>query len=450
MSVADSTIAAIRFGYGFRPGEAPPTAAEALIKQLQQGARARLEFDIDPLPARVAKLKAFRQAKRTDSNSAEFLKLRKELARYSRKEVMRRLLQRAQSPHGFYERLAAFWADHFSVSSRNLTHRVVVPMFEIEAIRPNIMGDFAEMLVASCQHPVMLYYLDQPQSFGPNSPVGQRRKRGLNENLAREFLELHTLGVGGPYTQRDVREFAELLTGYAVRQDYAEFRFLAQRAEPGAETVLGRSYGGGQSSADDAAAFLRDLARHPATSRYIAQKLAVHFIADEPPEDLVAHLEQAFQHSDGHLPRVYEALVEHPAAWDLFGRKVKPPVELMVSTWRALGLDLRDADKNDELAKEALSGLRAMGQRIFDAPGPDGWPETAVDWITPQGLAARIEWVSKVAQFVARQRDIDPRRFAEQALGDALSPQTMLAVAGAPERWEGIALTLASPEFNRR
>ena len=451
MSVSRETIAAIRFGYGLGPGDPPPGGPEGVLAQAEAGARAGLLFPSDPMPARIDRIKALARANRRDRDSEQTRQLKRALRRYVMQDGARRIFQRALSPHGFFERLAAFWADHFTVSARNLGHRVLVPAYEIDAIRPHIMGRFQDMLVAVVQNPAMLHYLDQPQSFGPNSRAGKRRGRGLNENLAREVLELHTLGVGGPYTQTDVREFAELLTGYATRRGYGAFAFFPNRAEPGAETVLGRSYGPGRPSEDHAEDALRDFAAHPVTAKHLARKLAVHFVADDPPEDLVAHLEAAYRRSEGALPPVYAALLEHPASWESFGAKIKQPFDLVVSTLRATGLKMGDLTQHgDKTGRGALLALRNMNQPLFGPPGPDGWPEEAEAWITPQGLAARLTFAGNAGQLLARRTDLDPRRFAETALADALRPETTFVVGGAPDRWEGFALTLASPEFNRR
>ena len=248
-----------------------------------------------------------------------------------------------------------------------------------------------------------------------------------------------------------MRELAELLTGFTYRAATATFQFRPNAAEPGAETVLGRPYGGDPARPADVDEVLEDLAVHPATARHLARKLAVHFVADEPDTGLVDHVADAWRQSGGHLPAVYRALLEHPAAWADPGAKVKRPQDLLVSTLRATGVEaaLREQAARRR-GRRYFQALRAMNQPIFQAPGPDGWAETGEEWITPQGLAARLEFAGTVGRRLARRTAFDPRDFAERALADALRPETRRVVRGAPERWEGFALVLASPEFNRR
>jgi uncharacterized protein (DUF1800 family) len=344
-----------------------------------------------------------------------------------------------------------FWADHFSVAARDGAGRELPGAMMQDAIRPNLTGRFADLLIAVETHPAMLIYLDQIRSFGPTSPVGLRRGRGLNENLARELLELHTLGVEAGYSQTDVRELAELLTGMAVHPD-GSLRFVRNRAEPGAETVLGVSYP--ENPADGMVpvrAALADLAVRPETARHLARKLAVHFVSDTPDPALVAALEAAWIGTGGDLMAVYAALLEHPAAWAPAAEKARPPVEFVIASLRALGLDGRAIAALDDrrLRRAVLAPMEAMGQPWQAPRGPDGWPEAAQDWITPQGLAARIRWAMEApAQLVAALPD--PRALLVRALEDAASGQLVWAVSGAENRAEGVGLVLASPEFNRR
>ncbi|MEO1490754.1 MAG: DUF1800 domain-containing protein [Pseudomonadota bacterium] len=452
MTVSASTIAAIRFGYGYHPDQPPPRGADDLLTQIRRGTRARPIFPVEPIAKRADEVRRMFAIRKASGRSDEFRQMRRKIRHKTVREGVDGLLHRALSPNGMFERLTAFWLDHFSVGFRNAVHtRTLVP-FEHDAIRAHLNGRFADMLTAVAQHPAMLVFLDQGASIGPNSRAGSRRGRGLNENLAREILELHTMGVDGPYTQKDVREFAELLTGYGVKLRDGAFQFFPTRAEPGAETVLGTTYGGDPPRAEHAHALFEDLAMHSATADHIAHKLAVHFVADDPDPDLVRHIAAAWKRSRGNLPRVYEALLDHPAAWDAFGAKVKRPEELIVSTLRAGGLTRAEAKAIDRRPRShIIRDLKRMNQPLHQPPGPQGWPEDAEAWITPQGLAARLDFAGTTGQRLAKARqDLDPRRFAQTALQDALRPETAFAVGGAPERWEGLALVLASPEFNRR
>ncbi|MEM9140486.1 MAG: DUF1800 family protein, partial [Pseudomonadota bacterium] len=249
MAVSRSTIAQIRFGYGFHPGQRPPAGPEDLIASLRQARRAPLLLPVATAADRRALLDRFTAARKA-KDKVQRKKIVRQMRGDAARDAAARVYQRALTPHGFFERLAAFWADHYTVAGRNPGQLYMLPTFEVDAIRPHIMGRFANMLTAVVQHPAMLIYLDQVDSFGPASRAGQRTARGLNENLAREILELHTLGAAGPYTQRDVRQLAELLTGYGVQRGYLKFRFVQNRAEPGPETILGKTYGGDPARAD--------------------------------------------------------------------------------------------------------------------------------------------------------------------------------------------------------
>jgi len=448
MAPSRSTIAAIRFGYGFRPGEAPPDGPDALMAQLRRGAAEAPGFAPESMEARAEALLDRRKGVKQASTDAQDM-AKAAFRRFLERDRVERLAQSVGSPHGFHERLAFFWTDHFSVASRGPAQALAAPRLEVDAIRPHLNGRFADMLKAVTRHPAMLLYLNQADSIGPNSIAGRRREKGLNENLAREILELHTLGVDGPYGQDDVRQLAELLTGFSVDRDSGVFTFRPAIAEPGAETVLGRSYGGARASEKDALAALDDLAAHPATARHIARKLAAHFTADEPDADLVRHVEGAFSRSQGHLPAVYAALIDHPAAWDSFGAKVKQPFDFLVSACRAAGVEAAAIRENrDRIGRRSMAALRMMGQPLYNPPAPNGWPEEAAAWITPQGLAARMEIASAIGRKLAGRTD--PRQFLDAALGDAAGSDTRFAVGAAAEKWEGIALALASPEFNRR
>ena len=305
------------------------------------------------------------------------------------------------------------------------------------------------MLKAAVTHPSMLVYLDQVASFGPNSRAA-RGRRGLNENLAREVIELHSLGVGGAYTQRDVKQLAKLLTGLTAGFPKG-FALRPARAEPGAEQVLGRSYGGDAPSLDDIYAVLEDLATHPDTGAHLARKLAVHFCSDAPDEGMVASMADAYRDNSGALLSVYEAMLRHPFAWESFGQKVKQPIDFVTSSLRAIGLPAASLGKlsRKEMQSYLTGPMASMGQPWFRPLGPDGWAEAAEAWITPQGLAARLQWAMAAPSAFFRGLP-DPRGFVETSLG-SLADERLRFVAGAAEtRREGIALVLASPGFQRR
>ena len=306
------------------------------------------------------------------------------------------------------------------------------------------------MLIATTTHPMMLHFLDQSSSIGPQSRRAKvsDKQRGLNENLARELLELHTLGVGSAYGQEDVTQLAALLTGLRVTPN--GFRFNPSLAEPGAEVVLGASYGGGAARLADIDAALDDLALHPDTARHLATKLVAHFISDTPDPGMITAMSDAYLAADGDMMALYKTMLDHPASWGTRLEKVKPPFDYVVSSLRALSVIPKalDALNRKDLRNGIAQPLIAMGQTPARPPGPDGWPETADAWITPALLTARIEWSAGLARLFAE--DLDPRTFLETALGGLASRNLTFAAAGAETRWEGVAVVLASPEFNRR
>src|SRR5262249_15978839 len=248
------------------------------------------------------------------------------------KEAKARFDAAVHSDLGFAERLVWFWSNHFCV---NFDATVMAGGYEREAIRPYVLGKFVDMLLATESHGAMLLYLDNAQSIGPHSVSGINRARGLNENLAREILELHTLGVRTVYTQEDVTSFANVLTGWTIRatatdpEHGGEFVFINRMHEPGPLAVVGKTYE--DTGVEQGRAVLKDLARHPATAHHVAVKLARHFIADEPPPALVERLERRFSETDGDLKEVARALIAAPEALSPEQAKIKRPGEWIVS-----------------------------------------------------------------------------------------------------------------------
>ncbi len=453
MQTAQTAIATVRFGTGAAPGQPMANNRQTLMDQL------RAE---DPGPGRdytdlAARAKLLEDQSESRKEIRKNAKNAKALAqditdrfRATLHQDNLRLIGRSvDSPAGFRERLAWFWTDHFTVAADGRRRTLLAYDFVETAIRPYIAKPFAEMLKAVVRHPAMLVYLNQVRSVGPNSRMGQKRNRGLNENLAREVLELHTVGVGGSYVQRDVREFAELLTGMSLEDGL--FRFRPGIAEPGAETVLGRAYGGkGQASVEDVDRALEDLALHPDTAQHLARKLIVHFVGPDPAEDYVKAVADAYLQGDGRLTSAYHTLLDDPRAWALPLVNAKTPQHFLVSTLRSVGVTSADLAtlKRGEFGRGILAPLAAMGQPILRPLGPDGWPEDPANWITPAGLAARVEWANRVVQ--QRGKDLDPAAFLEQTLGVLAPPRLKELTARAETRHEGVTLVLASPTFNRR
>lgn len=441
-----------RFGFGIRPGARNMGSISDALKGLKEADPLDRRFARPDMMARIGLQQRIRKAKQDEKNRVRGAEARvKEFTQENRKligEDMRDYFARAAiSNHGFKERLVAFWLDHFTVAGKNQQVLLSLGAYIDEAIRPNVATSFGEMLKAVVTHPAMLLYLDQSASFGPNSKVAQRGKRGLNENLAREILELHTLGVDGSYSQEDVRQFAELLTGLRVGEK--GFFFDERAAEPGAETILGGIYGGATAKLSDIAGFLDDLAVHPDTAAHIARKLAVHFISEQPPQGLVDALTKTYRATDGDFMAVYKTLLEHPESANPMGAKAKWPTEFVISAVRALDISEDfSALTSREIRNSMQLPVQSMGMNIFRPSGPDGWSEAAADWITPPTLAARIEWAVEAAK--AHGQDKDPRQMLQDVLGDTASNELQVAVAGAESKWEGVALLLVSPEFNRR
>lgn len=450
MAISKTTLN-IRFGYGIRVGGANMASITGALRGVTAADPLDKRFVRPSIIERIdlhAEMQAARRDERNSVSGAEarYKAVRNKSRRWIVEDAQAYFARAALSEHGFKERLVAFWSDHFTVSGKNQQVQLALGAYTDAAIRANVGGSFADILKAVVMHPGMLLYLDQVTSFGPNSVIGKRQNRGLNENLAREVLELHTMGVDGSYTQDDVRQFAELLTG--LRLNDGGFYYDKRAAEPGAEQILGKSYGA-RGGLKDVLAFLDDLAVHPDTAAHISRKLAVHFIAENPPEDLVAAIAKTYRETGGELMAIYKTLLEHPASAAPLGAKVKWPTEYVISTLRALGLAEDFAQLSPrEVSKALQNPLQAMGMDIFRPAGPDGWSEAAADWITPPTLAARIEWAVEVAKTYGQT--IDPRELVIEVLGEGASNELQVAVAGAESKWEGVALLLVSPEFNRR
>jgi uncharacterized protein (DUF1800 family) len=362
-----------------------------------------------------------------------------------REEVRARFHAALDPIVGFGDRLAMFWANHFAVSvNKDNNVRTFAGLMEREAIRPHVFGRFADMLLAVETHPAMIFFLDNQQSIGPNSRAGQRRGRGLNENLAREILELHTLGVAGGYTQADVTALAKIITGWGVagrdsiNEPPGTFQFNPNTHEPGPHVVLGKTYpDGGFARGQDA---LRDLARHPSTAQHIARKLVRHFVADEPPASLVARLAHVFRDTDGDLQQVSRALIEAPEAWAQPAAKLRTPQEFLIAASRAL-------QRKPEIG-QIMGPLNAMGQPMWMPGGPNGFPDTAAAWASPEGIKTRLD----VASAIARQSasGVEPRTLVDEIFGPSLSTETRQAVLRAESRYQAVALALMAPEFQRR
>jgi uncharacterized protein (DUF1800 family) len=345
---------------------------------------------------------------------------------------------------GFVERLVWFWSNHFCISADK--DIAMVGAYEREAIRAHALGHFADMLQAVESHPAMLYYLDNVRSMGANSVAGINGDKGLNENLAREILELHTLGVRSGYSQADVTSFANVLTGWtstdaADPAHGGEFLFNKRLHEPGQQTVLGKFYAG--TGVDQGRAVLADLARHTATAQHIAQKLACHFVADTPPPPLVAKLAKSFMDSDGNLKTVAKTLVTADEAWVPARTKLKRPSEWIVGVLRLTG-GRWNANSPFNIGR-VLSLQATLGESLWRPPAPNGWSDTEAAWI--DGVPRRLDIANELA---GRLPSADPAALLESGLGPPASNHTRQTIAHAESRTQALALLLMAPEFLRR
>jgi len=435
----DAHTALNRFGLGARPGEA------AGLSDPQSWLQDQLVAPPAPLPheaglpdtATVMRaMLALRGGEKTAMRQAARAQLESDVQAWW---TSRRL-----TPAPFFHRWWAFWSDHFTVSA---VKRPVLPLwgaFQRDAIRPHVLGRFEDLLLASTRHPAMLLYLDNARSFGPNSRAGARG-RGLNENLAREILELHTLGVDGGYAQQDVQALARAITGWSVankvehldRSDVQHgFVFRRRAHEPGSKTIVGHTVPAGRAGGEQA---LRHLARHPSTRRHLCTKLARHFVSDQPDPALIADLQAVWERSDGHLGQVGRALIAHPLAQDPTPAKLKTPQDLVASVLRAVA----------DFSPRRLDGpARQLGQPAALAPSPAGWKDTSQAWLGPEGMLGRIDLAVRVANRSFRHTP-DVPGLARELLGPA-APEPLLTTLAGPHPRQGLTLLLASPAFQRR
>ncbi|QYD68009.1 DUF1800 domain-containing protein [Paraburkholderia edwinii] len=390
--------------------------------------------------------------------------LRTDIVTTYRDAVNARVLSALNTQTPFVERLVHFWANHFAISTEKPQVAVLAGAFEAEAIRPHVLGRFEDMLVAVERHPAMQFFLDQTNSVGPDSIAAMRaaernptRPRGLNENLAREIMELHTLGARSGYTQQDVTEFARAMTGWSValppvrtggangaggRANAAEpgrFVFRIAQHEPGTRTIIGRQYD--QTGEAQPLAVLHDFASSPATAHHVADKLARHFISDTPPPDVVSRVANAFTQSGGDLPTVYRALIESPQAWSPASAKFKSPWEWTISAMRGLGWqDLGDL--------QTAPLFTQLGQPIWRPGSPAGYDDVAASWASPDALLRRVELAQRLASRVGDR--LDARTLGDHLFAGSLSMPTATAVSRAESASTAFALLFVSPDFQRR
>jgi len=449
----EAALALHRFGFGPRAGSIEEIAADprgAVIAELDRpgagqitkpdlptsGAANRAVFEFN------AERNANQKRPRPDASmeaapaKPEAVPLPRQLFR---NEARARIDAALNAEIGLVERLVWFWSNHFCV---NQEKTVMAGAYEREAIRPHVLGRFVDMLLAAEGHPAMLLYLDNAQSIGPNSIAGINRDKGLNENLAREILELHTLGVRTTYTQDDVTNFAKVLTGWTIlptvtNPDHGgEFVYIKRAHEPGPQTVIGKDYD--DTGTEQGRAVLADLARHPATAKHIATKLARHFVADDPPPALVHRLTQRFLETDGDLEEVTQVLVAAPEAWAPEQAKIKRPGEWIVTALRATG-------ETGEIGRIIQAG-NLLGEPLWRPPAPKGFSDENAAWL--DGLAQRLD----IANTFAHREGlaVEPAAVMDAALGPLASAETRRAVVGAESRPQAMTVLLMASEFQRR
>lgn len=437
-------IAANRFGLGARADEAPRIVADPkgwLRAQLDGPGHSPPELAGFASGATQTALFLETRRKRGDPGIEKLF--REQWRQSFVDETGARTRAAATTPEPFRERLVRFWSNHFTVSAQRPGVLGLAGAFEREAVRPHVTGRFEDLLLAATRHQAMLFYLDNAVSIGPNSRVGRRTGKGLNENHAREILELHTVGVDGGYNQDDVRALAAMLTGWSVSRNERQsaigaFHFYAEAHEPAAQTLMGRRVADGGREQGEAA--LRFLAAHPATSRHVALKLARHFVADDPPRPLVERLAAVFRDTGGDLKALALALIEAPEVWAEPLPKVRTAEEFVIAALRATGAVPAETMR-------LVGSLRELGQAPMTAPSPAGWPDIGRAWASPESLLRRIEWAMAAARRLGPAARADA--LLAHALGEAATAATRRAVAEARGP-EAVALVLASAEFQRR
>jgi uncharacterized protein (DUF1800 family) len=479
-------IAVLRFGLGARPGDLAVAASDPRAWLTAQiGGPAPLAGNTPLAPSdqiftevlaardelQEMKREATARSAAVDTPAAgataaaAFNPVRDAYLPHYRAQVLARAQSAALTARPFAERLVHFWTNHFAVSADKGAVFGIAGTLENEAIRPNVNGRFADLLTAVEQHPAMIAFLDNQYSVGKDSelallaarraarqgtmgaPDQPKREFGINENLAREILELHTLGVNGGYTQTDVTSFAQIITGWSIGGGKGRlaggtpgrFYFRDNLHEPGAKTFLGKTYT--EDGRRQGEAVLADLSRHPATARFIATKLVRHFVADDPPPAAVERVAHAFRKSGGDLPHVYAALIEAPEAWDAEMRKFKTPEDFVFSTLRALNV-------SPSQPEEIVRSFDLLGQRQYVPGSPAGWPDTSRSWDGSDALMHRVLWASRAAS--RYERGIDPVELAASSLGAYARPETLTALRRASSSSQALALLLMSPEFQRR
>jgi uncharacterized protein (DUF1800 family) len=365
------------------------------------------------------------------------------------------------------EELDDFWFNHFNVNLDKGADRFQLATYERDAIRPNVLGHFRDLLEATASSPAMLFYLDNWQSVAENTvrrPNGNRPQRGLNENYARELMELHTLGVDGGYTQKDIIEVARCFTGWTIRnpQQGGGFFYNDRVHDKGEKIVLGITIpaGGGK---DDAEKVLDILANHPSTAKFVSKKLAMRFVADDPPPELLSRMAATFQATHGDIREVMKTMLTSKEFFSAgaYHAKVKTPFEMIASAVRATGAQV-------DYALPLAQQIGQLGEPLYRKVEPTGYSSANSEWVSSVSLLGRMNFAlaltqNKVAgvKVDAAQFTQDPNRNARQVLFHDPTPQTKSAIAAAladqksknpnaPTAALVAGLVMGSPDFQRR
>ncbi len=453
--ISPENIAVNRFGYGARGNEI--IKAKANPRKWLESQLKEIEFT-DGLPSsdevflaygkfqqQKKLLKKQKKKENTTKNKREDKQnmMRNNAARRTYVKMSSIALKQAiNSEHSVSWRLLDFFSNHFSVSSKGRLMLGLSPTLEREAIAPNLLGNFSDLLLAVMQHPAMIIYLNNEKSFGANSRLAKKRKVGLNENLAREIMELHTLGVNGGYRQNDVIELAKAMTGWSVKRPKKEhgsgFVFREYGHEPGNRTLLGKNYA--QRGIQQGQQMLRDLAMHPTTANYVCKKIAHHFVSESVQQSLIDKMQKTWLDNQGNIKKVMRTLFNASEAWLTTPQKFKTPREFVISAYRAIAPNTIN-DKN------LINSLNNLGQKPFNAGSPAGFSDDESDWLGASALIARIEWSSLLS---AKVKNINTAHIMANSLGASVSSNTYQMVMRAESRQQANTLFLMSPEFQRR
>lgn len=449
--VSKASIAVNRFGYGARGNELEQ--AKVNPKQWVKSQLQAISYSADFPDSNTILLEHFnyQQNKKDNKNNKKQQVNRKPSIDKNNNNYTRKMMvtmsadtieQAVTSSNSVSWRLLDFFSNHFSVSAGGRLMAGLVSTLEREAIAPNLLGNFADLLIAVEQHPAMLIYLNNERSFGPNSKIGKRRRKGLNENLAREILELHTLGVNGGYQQTDIVELAKAITGWSVinlkKEKGDGFKFRANGHESGDRKILGKNYSA--KGVLQGEQMLRDLAVNPATAKYICYKLAHHFVSEKPAEALLIKMEQAWLKTSGNIKQVMMTLFDADEAWLDTTQKFKTPREFVISAHRVLS-------ETKIHSKAVYNTLTTLGQKPFNSGSPAGYSDNQKDWAGASALMSRIDWTARVSSF---RKNANAEKLIKKAFGQSISEHSYQVIMRAESRQQAFILFLMSPEFQRR